>query len=623
MRKRWLSLCLGLILCLSFCVVPAAAASDVIVPFGKYDSISSFSEGFAQVGIGNQGEWHFEGKCGYIDVNGKEIVPCKYDYTLPFYGGYAVVGIGEYWDEIFFGGKVGLIDTTGKEIVPCIKYNSIGHFSEGLATVVVKEGRYVDGMYGFIDTTGREIVPCKYSSASSFSEGRAAVMNQNGKWGFIDKTGKEVIPCKYDSVADFHNGLAAVQVHNASGSILYGFINAAGQEVIPCQYYDYDYYGFTGTLAAVQNKEGKWGFIDKSGKEVIPFQYSDADGFSEGCAAVRDENGNWGVIDNTGKMLVPFKYDYHISSYTEGLAITVMGDGFDNSYGLIDSNGNELVPCKYYQMRNFSDGLAAVAVGGYLNSKCGFIDTTGKEVIPCQYASVGNFSNGFAAAEDLNGKWGIIDKTGKEVVPFQYKDVTGFPEREVYKNRAVVQREDGKWGVISFDNIPTVGGFSDVRADTYYADAVLWAVENRITSGTSSTTFSPDTTCTTGEILTFLWRANGSPAPASSNNAIPAGKYYTDAANWALEKGLTDSFDADTPATRAATVTYLWKLAGKPAAKNAASFTDVAAGAAYADAVAWAVEQGITGGTGANRFSPDVTCTRGQIVTFLYRDLAE
>lgn len=171
--------------------------------------------------------------------------------------------------------------------------------------------------------------------------------------------------------------------------------------------------------------------------------------------------------------------------------------------------------------------------------------------------------------------------------------------------------------------LPVIGGFSDVRIIAYYADAVKWAVHKGVTSGTSSTTFSPDTTCTTGEILTFLWRANGSPAPASSNNAVPAGKYYTDAANWALEKGLTDSFDADTPATRAATVTYLWKLAGKPDAKNAASFTDVAAGAAYADAVAWAVEQGITGGTGANRFSPDVTCTRGQIVTFLYRDLAE
>ena len=98
--------------------------------------------------------------------------------------------------------------------------------------------------------------------------------------------------------------------------------------------------------------------------------------------------------------------------------------------------------------------------------------------------------------------------------------------------------------------------FTDVAADAYYADAVAWAVSEGITAGTTTTTFSPNSTCTTAQILTFLWRANGSPAPAGSNTTVPAGKYYTDAANWALEKGLTDSFDADTPATRAATVFF-------------------------------------------------------------------
>lgn len=167
----------------------------------------------------------------------------------------------------------------------------------------------------------------------------------------------------------------------------------------------------------------------------------------------------------------------------------------------------------------------------------------------------------------------------------------------------------------------TATPFTDVKPDAYYADSVKWAVDNGITSGTTATTFSPNNTCTTAQILTFLWRANGSPAPAGSNAAVPAGKYYSDAANWALEKGLTDAFSADTPATRAATVTYLWKLAGKPAA-DAAAFTDVDEGAEYAQAVAWAVQEGITAGTTATTFSPDSTCTRGQIVTFLYRDLA-
>ena len=165
-------------------------------------------------------------------------------------------------------------------------------------------------------------------------------------------------------------------------------------------------------------------------------------------------------------------------------------------------------------------------------------------------------------------------------------------------------------------------GFTDVAASAYYADAVAWAVEKGITSGTGDgTTFSPNATCTTAQILTFLWRANGSPAPTGNNAAVPAGQYYTDAANWALEKGLTDNFSADTPATRAATVTYLWKLAGKPAAE-AAAFTDVDAGAEYAQAVAWAVKKGVTAGTSATTFAPDNTCTRGQIVTFLHRDLA-
>ena len=172
------------------------------------------------------------------------------------------------------------------------------------------------------------------------------------------------------------------------------------------------------------------------------------------------------------------------------------------------------------------------------------------------------------------------------------------------------------------DPEPAVAGFTDVPADAYYANPVKWAVEKGITSGTSDTTFGPDDTCTTAQILMFLWRANGSPMPTKTSDAVPAGQYYTDAASWAIEKGLTDEFSADTPATRAATVTYLWKLAGKPAA-SAAAFTDVDADMEYAQAVAWAVKEGITAGTGPNTFGPDATCTRGQIMTFLYLDLAE
>ena len=173
--------------------------------------------------------------------------------------------------------------------------------------------------------------------------------------------------------------------------------------------------------------------------------------------------------------------------------------------------------------------------------------------------------------------------------------------------------------------VPTVGGFSDVRENAYYADAVLWAVDGGVTSGTSATTFSPDNTCTTAEVLTFLWRASGSPAASGGNpySDVPAGAYYEQAALWAGEEGLVSgsAFGGGAPCTRADAVTYLWRLAGQPSA-GTADFADVPAGADFAPAVAWAVEQGVTTGTGGDRFSPDTTCTRGQIMTFLYRALA-
>lgn len=166
--------------------------------------------------------------------------------------------------------------------------------------------------------------------------------------------------------------------------------------------------------------------------------------------------------------------------------------------------------------------------------------------------------------------------------------------------------------------------FSDVPATSPFAPAIAWAVEQGITNGTTPTTFSPGTTCSTGHILTFLWRANGSPEPTIQNpykDEIP--NAFKKAAIWAHEKGLVsgDTFGSATPCTRAASVTYMWKLAGSPKAK-AASFKDVPASSSYAGAVAWAVEQGVTKGTSATTFAPENICTRGQIVTFLYRAYA-
>lgn len=391
---------------------------------------------------------------------------------------------------------------------------------------------------------------------------------------------------------------------------------------IPMEYASADLYGqpphFSEGLEAVENADGLYGFIDKTGKQVIPCQYQDVRIFSEGLAAVENANELWGFIDKTGKQVVPCQY-WSVNNFSEGLAPVANANEL---WGLIDKTGKQVVSCQYSYVYNFSEGLAAVENTYVL---LGFIDKTGKVVVPCQYFETEDFSEGLALVRNTEGLWGVIDKTGKQVVPLRYKEITPFQDGvALARNEAgkafLLKVDDGKQPPVpSVPEVPTVSGFTDVKVTDFFADAVKWAVDSGVASGTSKDTFSPERTCTTAEILTLLWRANGSPKAAASA-AVPAGQYYTDAANWAVEKGLTDGFSADIPATRAATVTYLWKLAGKPAA-DAAAFTDVDAGAEYAQAVAWAVEELITAGTGADTFSPDKTCTRGEIVTFLYRDL--
>ena len=164
--------------------------------------------------------------------------------------------------------------------------------------------------------------------------------------------------------------------------------------------------------------------------------------------------------------------------------------------------------------------------------------------------------------------------------------------------------------------------FADVSDNAYYAEPVSWAVRNRITDGTSDTTFSPEQLCTNAHILTFLWRTCGKPSvtPISLSD-VPAGSYYEQAASWAKALGMIEgsAMSPDTPCTRASTVMFMWKAVGSPVMDTNTGFTDVPADADYAMAVAWALRHGVTDGTSDTTFSPNDTCTRGQIVTFLHR----
>lgn len=179
---------------------------------------------------------------------------------------------------------------------------------------------------------------------------------------------------------------------------------------------------------------------------------------------------------------------------------------------------------------------------------------------------------------------------------------------------------------LTFGSIPAAAlsssPFPDVAPGSYYASAVQWAVDRGVTSGTTASTFSPNDTCTRAQILTFLWRALGSPERTGQALLadVPSDAYYAKAALWGRLADIYSGgyFQPNQPCTRAMAVEFIWRAEGSPKASLAA-FSDVPASGDTASAVAWAVEQGITSGTTATTFSPDKTCTRAQIVTFLHR----
>ncbi|MBR2927568.1 MAG: S-layer homology domain-containing protein [Oscillospiraceae bacterium] len=170
----------------------------------------------------------------------------------------------------------------------------------------------------------------------------------------------------------------------------------------------------------------------------------------------------------------------------------------------------------------------------------------------------------------------------------------------------------------------SAAGFSDVPAGKYYATPVSWAVSQGITNGKTATTFAPDEKCTRAQIITFLWRAAGSPDTGSSSyySDVADDAYYCKATTWATEYGIVDIsgvyFKPNTPCTRAEAVEYIWRYAKSPSAAEV-SFKDVKAGSVTSQAVSWAVRYGVTNGSSTTTFSPKDTCSRAQIVTFLHR----
>ena len=239
---------------------------------GKYDWQDVFiCNGFVKVKL--------DGKFGFINEDGVEIISCKYEDACDFSDGLVRVKSAEGW---------GFVNENGEEIIPC-KYEKANGFWLGLAGVKSAEG------WGFVNENGEEIVPCKYEEVNNFLDGPFLVQSKYG-WGFVNENGEEIIPCKYEDARAFSDGLARVQSKEG-----YGFVNEDGEEIIPCKYEEAD--RFSDGLARVQSKKG-WGFVNKDGEEIIPCKYKDADAFWFGAETAKVKlNGEWINIDKTGKQV--------------------------------------------------------------------------------------------------------------------------------------------------------------------------------------------------------------------------------------------------------------------------------------------------------------------------------
>ena len=251
--------------------------------------------------------------------------------------------------------------------------------------------------------------------------------------------------------------------------------------------------------------------------------------------------------------------------------------------------------------------------------------------------SGGTLNLGSANSEFFRFVGGVITISGAlsynseapHTVEIVFPMYIAVPEGGVYADGRFLDQNGAPAETVRLEAGPVTHPFRDVQPNAYYYEAMLWAYahEPQITKGTTASTFSPNAACTRGQVVTFLWRARGCPAPKHRTlpfTDVTEDAFYYEAVLWAVENGITNGVDAShfgpgQSCTRAQVVTFLWRDALLPEPNGGGnSFTDVTGGY-YARAVAWAVENHITNGTDDTHFSPDVACTRGQIVTFLYR----
>lgn len=352
-----------------------------------YDEIGALSTN--RLAVSRNGRW------GFTDLKGNEIIPCQYRKVKHFQEGYAAAQLGNKW---------GFIDKSGNIIVE-FKYRRVGNFKSGLAWVATGAG------VGYINDQDEKVIPAKYNKAYDFEDNVARVVI-DGKYGLINIDGDYYLKPKYNHIDAFNEqGIAIAQIGN--DRIRYGLLTRTGnlingkkfKKILP----------FKEGLAVVKHKN-RYGFINYSGELVIEAKYSKASSFSEGLAAVQ-KNGKVGYIDKNGNEVIPLKYTRCLD-FERGTAIVYQGTP---NAGVIDREGNEIIPPSIKGLMGYSDrrGLIRDTRWNY------YFITDEARFYEGYYDYAQAFHHGIAIVQK-DGKWGVINQNGMPIISPKYDKIESF-----------------------------------------------------------------------------------------------------------------------------------------------------------------------------------------------------
>jgi len=414
-----------------------------------YDSISCFKDGLAQVEF-NTG---FPKKI--CQINEKGLVLFDYGEKKLFLPYHFLFEPENGFVKTFYNGKYGFIDLKGKEVLPCI-YEHIYYLGDNFFII------YEKGKWGIIYVTGHEIVPCKYESIKYLGDDFFKVSASYEKNGIVNALGHEIVPCKYESIEYLGISFFKVSLRAEHYSKLYGIVDALGHELIPCKYHNIEIFDENFFLFSLEKwderKQTYYGLIDIQGQEIVPALFDSISCFKDGLAQVKRKYLN---VEYTCKInesgLVLFDYGekerflpYHfIFELNDGLAKTLC----NGKYGLIDKKGKEILPCEYDDISYLGDGFYKVLKQTvedetkYCNREYGLIDIEGKEIMPCEYETISYLGNSFFSCKRKSANYGIVDNNGTKITEPIYSYIDKYNDslfKVFYNNRYGIINRYGK-----------------------------------------------------------------------------------------------------------------------------------------------------------------------------------